>query len=133
MATFDHMNMDCWFYGHTAITSVNGLSNLRGTREMRYSFASCVSLTSIDLSGFDESSLEDVFYCFSGCSALTTIWADPDWALPAGCTGSRAFYRCQALVGGTGTTFATSRASATYMRIDGGAAAPGYLTVKEGT
>ena len=131
MATFDHVNMDYWFYGHTAITSVNGLSNLRGTREMRYAFASCLSLTSIDLSGFDESSLEDVFYCFSGCSALTTIWADADWALPSGCTGSQAFYQCQALVGGAGTTFATSRTSAMYMRIDGGVAAPGYLTVKE--
>ena len=131
MAIFDHVNMDYWFYGHTAITSVNGLSNLRGTREMRYAFASCLSLTSIDLSGFDESSLEDVFYCFSGCSALTTIWADADWALPSGCTGSQAFYQCQALVGGAGTTFATSRTSAMYMRIDGGVAAPGYLTVKE--
>lgn len=130
MATFDHVNMDYWFYGHTAITSVNGLSNLRGSREMRYAFASCLGLTSIDLSGFDESSLEDVFYCFSGCSALTTIWADADWALPAGCTGSQAFYQCQALVGSAGTTFATSRTSATYMRIDGGAAAPGYLTAK---
>lgn len=34
MATFDHANMDYWFYGHTAITTVNGLSNLRGTREL---------------------------------------------------------------------------------------------------
>lgn len=133
MTAFDHVNMDYWFYGHTAITSVSGLSNLRGTREMRYAFASCLSLTSIDLSGFDETDLEDVFYCFSGCSALTTIWADADWALPAGCTGSQAFYQCQALVGGAGTTFASSRTSATYMRIDGGAAAPGYLTAKAGS
>lgn len=130
MATFDCVNMDYWFYGHSSVLSVGGLGNLRGTREMRYAFASCSGLAALDFSGFDESALEDVFCCFSGCSSLTTIWADADWALPAGCTGSQAFYQCQALVGGAGTTFAASRTSAVYMRIDGSVAAPGYLTAK---
>lgn len=78
----------------------------------------------------NHTALEDVFYCFASCGSLTTIYTDADWALPAGCTGLSAFYTCYALVGGTGTTYESSRTSATYMRIDDGVAYPGYLTVK---
>ncbi len=97
---------------------------------MRYTFTSCGALAVLDLSGFDESALEDLFYCFSGSDALTTIYADADWALPAGCSGMRTFYNCKALVGGAGTAYASSRMAATYMRIDGSTTAPGYLTAK---
>jgi hypothetical protein len=45
MAAFNHVNMDCWFYRHTAITSVNRLLSLCRISEMRYVFASCLGLT----------------------------------------------------------------------------------------
>ena len=130
MATFGEVNMDYWFYGHAALLGVEGLSNLRGTREMRYAFASCTGLTELDLSGFDESALEDATYCFSGCPNLATIWADAGWELPADCSGTATFYQCTALVGGAGTTYDGGRTSAAYLRIDGGADAPGYLTAR---
>ena len=130
MASYDHVNTNYWFYGHQAITEVEGMGNLRGVREMQHTFNSCEGLTEIDLSGLDPSSLEDLAYTFGGCGSLVTIWADADWELPAsGVSGFQTFYQCASLVGGAGTTYASSRAGYQYMRIDGVGGA-GYLTAK---
>ena len=130
MASYDHVNTNYWFYGHQAITEVEGMGNLRGVREMQHTFNSCEGLTEIDLSGLDPSSLEDLAYTFGGCGSLVTIWADADWALPtSGVSGFQTFYQCTSLVGGAGTTYASSRAGYQYMRIDGAGGA-GYLTAK---
>jgi len=61
---------------------------------------------------------------------LTTIYADSTWALPAsGITGPQCFYSCStSLVGGNGTTWASSKTAFSYLRIDA-AGAPGYITV----
>ena len=90
--------------------------------------SSC-SFTTIDFRGFDPSHLTDLFYTFSGCSHMTTIYADPTWALPSsGITGSQCFYSCStSLVGGNGTTWARSKTAYTYFRIDT-ASTPGYVT-----
>ena len=87
---------------------------------MRYAFAGCSSLVSVDFSGFDPSTLTDLFYCFSTCSALTTILADSTWALPSsGISGSNCFYNCfTSLVGGNGTVWSGSNTGYQYMRID---------------
>lgn len=130
MATYDHVNTNYWFYGHQSITDVAGMGNLRGVREMQHTFNSCEGLTEIDLSGLDPSSLEDLAYTFGGCGSLVTIWADADWALPtSGISGFQTFYQCSSLVGGAGTTYASSRAGYQYMRVDGVGGA-GYLTAK---
>lgn len=130
MATYDHVNTNYWFYGHQEIASVTGMGNLSGVREMQHTFNSCVGLTEIDLSGLDPSSLEDLAYTFGGRGSLVTIWADADWALPSsGASGFQTFYQCSSLVGGAGTTYASSRAGYQYMRIDGVRGA-GYLTAK---
>lgn len=120
MAAYAHMNTNYWLYGHQALTEVAGMGNLGCVREMRHTFNSCTGLTEIDLSGLDPSSLENLAYTFSGCSSLVTIWADADWALPAsGVSGFQTFYQCSSLVGGEGTTYASSRAGYQYMRVDG--------------
>lgn len=129
LSSLGFVNLSYWFYGDGELSEVAGLSNLPAVREMRYAFSSCDGLAALDLSGFPTAELEDVLYCFSGCGSLTTIWADADWALPADCTGMSASYGCTALVGGAGTTYSSSRISATYMRIDGVGGA-GYLTAK---
>ena len=82
-----YANLSYWFYTDGEMTEVVGLSNLPEVREMRYAFSNCDGLTELDLSGFPTEGLTDLFYCFSGCSNLTTIWADADWSLPAGCEG----------------------------------------------
>lgn len=64
----------------------------------------------------------------SGCSSLTTIYADSTWTLPSsGISGSQCFYNCRALVGGNGTTWSSSNVGYAYMRIDT-ASTPGYMT-----
>lgn len=130
MATYDHVNTNYWFYGHQSITDVTGMGNLCGVREMQHTFNSCGGLAEIDLSGLDPSSPENLAYTFGGCSSLVTIWADADWALPtSGVSGFQAFHQCSSLVGGEGTTYASSRAGYQYTRIDGVGGA-GYLTAK---
>lgn len=113
----------------TSLASVNGLGNLSGVRSMRYMFSSC-AFTTIDFRGFDPSTLTGLFYTFSGCSKLTTIFADAIWALPtSGISGSQCFYSCStSLVGGNGTTWASNKTAYTYFRIDT-ASTPGYITV----
>ena len=68
-------------------------------------------------------------YTFSGCSSLTTIYADSTWALPSSdISGSQCFYNCStSLVGGNGTVWASNKTAYTYFRIDT-ASTPGYLT-----
>ena len=71
---------------------------------MRFMFAS-TAVQALDFRGFDPSTLTDLFYCFSGCGSLTTIYADSTWALPSsGISGMQCFYSCKKLAGGNGTT-----------------------------
>lgn len=74
--------------------------------------------------------LTDLTYTFSGCSKLTTIYADSTWMLPSsGLTGSQCFYSCStSLVGGNGTVWASNKTGYAYLRIDT-ASTPGYITV----
>lgn len=101
---------------------------LAGVRSMRYTFGSC-AFTTIDFRGFDPSTPADLFYAFSGCSCLATIYADSTWALPSsGITGSQCFYSCStSLVGGNGTVWASNKTASTYFRVDT-ASTPGYIT-----
>lgn len=128
MAGFSYLNFNYLFYSCTNLASVNGLGNLSGVHSMRYMFSSC-AFTTIDFRGFNPSTLTDLFYTFSGCSRLTTIFADASWALPSsGITGSQCFYSCStSLVGGNGTTWASNKTAYTYFRIDT-ASTPGYIT-----
>jgi len=127
MAGYSRLDFRYLFYSCTNLATVSGLGNLSGVRSMYFMFASC-GMAELDFRGFDPSDLTDLGYAISSCSNLTTIYADPTWALPAsGVTGSQCFYSDNALVGGNGTTYASSRASYTYFRIDA-ASTPGYLT-----
>lgn len=95
MATFSTINLIYLFYSCINLASVVGLSNLRGASSLRYTFSSC-SFTTLDLRGFDPSSLTDLFYCFSGRASLTTIYADSTWTLPSSnISGSQCFYNCR--------------------------------------
>ena len=95
-------------------------------------FASCRSLTELDLSGFETDSVEDAFQMFSTCSSLRTIIALESCTLSRAKDSTSMFYNCTVLVGGAGTTYSPERVSSEYARIDGGpsSATPGYFTLK---
>ena len=127
LASYSYLNFRYLFYSCTNLATVSGLGNLSGVRSMYFMFASC-GMTELDFRGFDPSTLSDLGYAISSCSALTTIYADSTWALPSsGISGSQCFYSCSSLVGGNGTTYSSSRTGYTYMRIDAANSA-GYLT-----
>ena len=128
MSAYSYLNFQYTFYSATNLASVSGLGNLSGVRSMRFMFASC-AVTTLDFRGFDPSTLTDLYYAFSSCRSLTTIYADSTWALPSsGISGSQCFYSCStSLVGGNGTVWSSSNTSYSYFRLDA-AGSPGYLT-----
>ena len=62
------------FYYCDELTSID-LSNFDTSKvdDMSSIFSFCFSLTSLDLSSFDTSNVEDMYYMFYYCSNLTTI------------------------------------------------------------
>ena len=129
MASYQYLNLNDLFYSCNRLASVTGLGNLSDVHSMRFAFSSCGSLTTLDFRGFDPSTLTDLYYCFGGSSALTTIYADSTWSLPAsGLSGNSCFYNCRSLVGGNGTAWSSSNTGYAYMRIDA-TGTPGYLSV----
>ena len=128
MAGYSYLNFQYLFYSCTNLASISGLGNLSGVRSMRIMFASC-AVTTLDFRRFDPSTLTDLYYAFSSCSSLTTIYADSTWALPSsGISGSQCFYSCStSLVGGNGTVWSGSKTAYTYFSIDT-AGTSGYLT-----
>ena len=87
-------------------------------------------MTSIDVSGFTTDKVTEMYYMFSGCSGLKTIYASDGWNTENVEYGSGMFSDCTNLVGGQGTKFDRRHTDYTYARIDGGAEAPGYFTYK---
>ena len=64
-----------WFEGFVALEAVEGIENLDVSEatSLRNMFASCSSLTALDLSGFDTANVRDMGGFLSGCSGLGTI------------------------------------------------------------
>lgn len=105
LAAFAYVSLSFLFHSFSTLGEVVGMANLPGRREMRRSFASCGALEELDLSDFDVSQCEDLFYCFSG-SDLVKIWTDADFVYLDGRASSGVSYSlfcsCDALVGSTG-------------------------------
>ncbi len=127
MATYSYLNLNYLFHTCNDLATITGLGNLSGVRSMRYTMSYC-AVTSLDFRGFDPSTLTDLFYCFAGCTSLTTIYVDSTWTLPpSDISGAECFYGCRALIGGNGTAWSSSNRDYAYMRIDS-SGQPGYLT-----
>ena len=60
-------------------------------------FSGCSKLTSLDLSGFDTSSVTDMSYMFRECSNLTNIYASPRWSTKNIKDGENMFENCEKL------------------------------------
>lgn len=93
-------------------------------------FQNCSGVTTLDLRGFDPSTITKWGYAFANMSSLTTIKVDSTWELPSGLSSSaknQCFYGSKNLVGGNGTAFDSSKVSADMAVIDT-TDTPGYLT-----
>ena len=64
-----------WFYNLENLTTIEGLANLNTSEvtDMSAMFASCSSLTSLDLSNFNTSNVMNMSYMFWGCYSLTSL------------------------------------------------------------
>ena len=64
-----------WFQYFYALTNIEGLQNLNTSNvtDMRWMFAYCSALTSLDLSNFNTSNVTDMNGMFAGCSGLTNL------------------------------------------------------------
>lgn len=122
-----NVNLNYWFYGCNALTSVSGMANLRGVARMDHTFNSCSALAELDLRGMSPTTLASMSYTFGVCTSLAKILVDADWELPKGCTGSSTFYNCKAIVGGNGTAYDFKQTTCAMCRIDREGQA-GYLT-----
>ena len=123
--------MEGMFAGCRALTSLDLSSfNTDNVTTMQSMFLNCMGLKSVDLCGFTNARMRRTSNMFQGCYALTTIYADSCWSLPANNYSFAMFSDCTSLVGGKGTTFDENHRDAEYARIDGGPSNPGYFTEK---
>ena len=143
-----------WF-GQTKVSDFTGMEyfNTSEVVSMRWMFAGCYYLGSVDVSHFDTRKVTDMemmFYCFPGrtldlssfntanvenmrnmfyvCPNLQTIYVSSEWSTEKVTTSASMFRDCDNLKGGAGTTFDGSHDDAEYARIDGGTSNPGYFT-----
>lgn len=87
-----------WFEGCGKLKSIRGLENIDTSlsKSMRRCFAGCSSLTSLDVSGWDVSAVEDLSACFDGCSSLTSLDVS-GWDVSAAEDLSLCFADCSSL------------------------------------
>jgi len=72
-----------------------------------------------------------MWYMFSGCSQLVTIYAGSGWSTAAVTDfySDKMFLNCTKIRGGQGTTYDATHVNRLYARIDGGTSNPGYFTI----
>ena len=121
-----------WFNSCSALTSITGLENLNtpNVKTTGSMFDGCRALTELDLTALNTSSVTNMSYMFSYATNLRTIYVGDNWTIAADADTNSMFMSCNALVGGRGTLFNSSKTDGTMAHIDGGVANPGYLSRK---
>lgn len=122
--------LDYWLYNLPATAvAFSGWESVHAV-SLSFFLNGSVNLVTLDLTGLDPSGILRWDYAFSGMSALTTIYVDAGWELPAKMTSKTAtFYSDKSLVGGNGTVWSSSKVSADMAVIDREGQA-GYLTAR---
>ena len=96
--------------------------------DMNHMFSGCSSLTRLVLNSFDTFSVTDMSYMFANCTNLETINTGEYWDTESVSNSEGMFENCEKLVGAQGTVYNDGYTDKDYARIDGGSAAPGYLS-----
>ena len=134
VADYRPTNCAYWFRGCENLTVTEGMKeylNTENVTSMDYMFYNCSSLTTLDISNFNTENVTNMGWMFYNCSNLQTIYVGDNWNTPNLVYSWGMFDGCEKLVGGKGTTYQSSYTNASYARIDGGEAAPGYLSRRE--
>lgn len=135
LSTFDTSkvtNMEMMFSYCKSLTELD-LSNFNTAivTNLQNMFYYCSGLTTLDVSKFSTANVTNMSQMFTGCPRLTSIYVGEGWNTENVPESQTMFGNCVALVGGAGTTFdATAAIDKTRAILDGGVAAPGYLTYK---
>ena len=72
-------DMSDMFYGCKMETINLSYFNTSKVEKMYYMFGNCSALTSLNVNSFDTQNVTDMRYMFSGCTSLKTIYCDNDW------------------------------------------------------
>ena len=104
--------------------------NTSEMKTMAGMFSCCWCLTSLDLSSFDTSIVNDMSGMFESCLNLKTIFCGDNWTIVNVSQGNNMFLDCEELVGGAGTHWEPFKNDYTYAHVDGGPDNPGYVTYK---
>ena len=84
----------------------------------------------LNLSSFDTSKVTNMSYMFSDATILKTIYVSDKFKTDNVTSSESMFNNSTKLVGGSGTTYDSTKIDKTYARIDGGTSSPGYFTKK---
>ena len=123
--------MYSWFYDMRNLTTFTGMENLNTSEvtNMAMTFASCNSLTTLDLSNWNTANVTSMYAMFNGSSKLTTVYVSSLWSTAKVTVSDYMFTLCTKLVGGAGTAYDSDNPdNKTYAHIDGLNSQPGYLT-----
>ncbi len=101
----------------------------RKVTNMMSMFFNCTNIYSLDLSTFDTQNVTRTGSMFNNCKNLETIYVDDTWTMDEVYGSFMMFDGCTNLKGERGTTYDENHTDAEYARVDGGASAPGYLTL----
>ena len=127
--------MDYMFQLNQSLTSLDFSGwNTSNVTSMRGIFKGCKSLVNLDLSNWDTSRVTNMIDMFDMISELNPqlqkIIVSNKFIISDGTSSENMFNGCILLVGGSGTTYNSSKIDKTYAHIDGGASNPGYFTAK---
>ena len=124
------LKMSAWFADCSNLESIQGMNLLDDSNleKMGSTFKNCKKLTELDLSSFTGAKLDNMYFTFTGCSNLKTIYSSEKFSTAKVTRYDNCFTGCTSLVGGAGTTYSSSNVGTKYAHIDGGPSNPGYFT-----
>ena len=102
-----------WLAGITNPTAIEGLDNLNteNVTDMKYMFADCQNITSLDLRGFNTENVTDMKRMFYHCNKLKNIYCNDSWTPQ---NSSDMFMGCTSLMGGEGFNYSDEYTTAEY-------------------
>lgn len=120
------------FFGCTQLENIvlNDL-NTAAVTTMETMFSGCTALKTIDICGFDTGNVTRMALMFANCPNLATIYVGDGWTTEKVTYGTNMFSFDWNLKGGQGTAYNHNQRGYEYACVDGGSAAPGYLTYKK--